>query len=350
MSDARDQIPLKVSNPNQVKKSNKRALWLLLVLLVVAVCAYLLWTSPLLGRKLPQFTPEPLPTFTPLPTSALSPPVIETQPAQQVPGTTSQSSAPVCGQTAPMVILALGIDENEQADMIRVVRADFLKRQILVLSIPRDFWVPIPGLEEHDITQFRINAAYGYGEYFNGRGQGVVKFSETMFQNYGVSFDRYAVAHFTNFVDLVDQIGGVDIYLDEPIGAYASAGHHHYDGESALLFVRQRTADLDAFRIQRQSAILKGMYEKLSKPEYLVKLPVLGLKFIQDKSVITDLRLQDVYTFTCFIREINRDSLVFVDIPFDLYTPTVTNYGRQIKIPKPEAATFIMEMINNGID
>ena len=102
--------------------------------------------------------------------------------------------------------------------------------------------------------------------------------------------------------------------------------------------------------IQRQSAILKGLYEKLSKPEYLVKLPVLGVKFIKDKTVITDLRLQDVYTFNCFIREMNRDSLVFVDIPYDLYTPMVTNFGRHIKVPKPDATDFIQDMIINGVD
>ncbi len=353
MSDNGKENQIPESNPTPVRKGRRRLLWLLLALVLLVVCGYLLWTSPLLGRKLPQFTSELLPTFTPQPTSATipaSPIVSETVPAQEITPVVPESNAPVCGQTEPMVILALGIDEVEQADMIRVVRVDFVKRQILVLSIPRDFWVPIPGLEEHNITQFRINAAYGYGEYFNGRGQGVVKFSETMYQNYGLTFDRYVVAHFSNFEDLVDQIGGVDIYLDEPIGAYASAGRHHFDGKSALLFVRQRTADLDAYRIQRQSAILKGLYEKLSKPEFLVRLPVLGLKFIQDKSVTTDFRLQDVYMFTCFIREINRDSLVFVDVPYDLYTPMVTNYGRHIKVPKPEATTFIQDMISNGIE
>ena len=341
----------KVEHKQTVLK--KRLAWLLFILLILVGCGYLLWTNPLLGRQLPQFTFEQLATFTSLPTSAAltaTPAAVVTEPEQATAQPEPAGVSPVCGQTEPMVILALGIDEVEQADMIRVVRVDWVKRQVMVLSIPRDFWVPIPGLEEHNITQFRINAAYGYGEYFNGRGQGVVKFSETMYQNYGVAFDRYVVAHFDDFADLVDQIGGVDIYLEEPIGAYASAGHHHFDGKSALLFVRQRTADLDAYRIQRQSAILKGLYEKLSKPEYIVKLPGLGLKFIKDKSVITDLRLQDVYTFTCFIREINRDSLVFVDIPYDLYTPMVTNYGRHIKLPKPEAAAFIQEMINNGIE
>ncbi len=336
-------------------KGRKKLVWLILMVIFLVVCGYLLWTSPFFGRSLPEFTGEPIKTFTPLPVTTVLPstggtPGIEPGKEQEKTKNAPGEISPVCGQTEPMIILALGIDEVEQADMIRVVRVDFVNRNILVLSIPRDFWVPIPGLEDHNITQFRINAAYGYGEYFNGPGQGVVKFSETMFQNYGITFDRYVVAHFSNFVDLVDQVGGVDIYLEEPIGAYASAGHHHYDGESALLFVRQRTADLDAYRIQRQSAILKGLFQKLSQPEYLVKLPVMGLRFIQDKTVITDLRLQDVSTFTCFIREINRDSLIFVDIPYDLYTPMVTNYGRHIKVPKPEATTFIQDIIQNGIE
>lgn len=354
MSPQENQSQTQVGNSAPVKKGGRRWLWLILALLFVAGCGYLLYTSSLLGKKLPQFTAEPISTFTPLvtgvPLASAETTEVELETEQAPTPAAPVAFTPVCGQTKPMLILALGIDENEQADMIRIVRVDFVKRQILVLSIPRDFWVPIPGLEEHNISQFKINAAYGYGEYFNGRGQGVVKFSETMYQNYGVTFDRYLVAHFSNFVDLVDQIGGVDIYLDEPIGAYASAGRHHFDGKSALLFVRQRTADADAFRIQRQSALLKGLYEKLSRAEYLVKLPVLGLRFIQDKSVLTDLSLQDVFTFNCFIREINRDSLVFVDIPYEYYTPMVTNYGRQIKVPKPEATTLIQELINHGIE
>ena len=343
------------SEPVQGNSRRNKLIWIILVVLFLVICGYLLWTSSFFGRSLPEFTGESILTFTPLPLTTVHPateivPGFAPDKEQEITQTAPGEIVPVCGQTEPMIILALGIDEVEQADVIRVVRVDFVNRKILVLSIPRDFWVPIPGLEEHNITQFRINAAYGYGEYFNGRGQGVVKFSETMYQNYGITFDRYVVAHFSNFVDLVDQIGGIDIYLEEPIGAYASAGHHHFDGNSALLFVRQRTADLDAYRIQRQSAILKGLYQKLSQPEYLLKLPAMGISFIQDNTVVTDLRLQDVSTFTCFIREINRDSLVFVDIPYDLYTPMVTNYGRHIKVPKPEATIFIQEIIQHGLE
>ena len=334
------------------KKKGRWYVWVLLVIALALLGGYLLWVSPIFGSRLPGFTGEPIQTFTPLPTinSGIIPPTLIPQngheQAEQEPSV-SKSDA-VCGQKEPMIILALGIDEVEQADVIRLVRVDFTDRRALILSIPRDFWVPIPGLEDHNITQFRINAAYGYGEYFNGQGQGVVKFSETIYQNYGVTFDHYAALHFGVFEDLVDAVGGVDLYLDGPIGAYGSAGYHHLDGAAALEFAREREADLDRYRIMRQSEIIKALYQKLIQPDYLSQIPSLGLKVIRDKSVVTDLTLRDLYMFTCFAREVGKDSLVFMDIPVEMYTPMITNYGRHIKIPKPEATTYIQDLILNG--
>lgn len=228
------------------EKKPKRRWWIWLLLLLVAVIAasgYYLWTNPIFGKQLPEFSGEMIQTFTPLPAvqTALSGTVVS--PTQQTPvsghGKESEEvrvkkSDAVCGQTEPMIVLALGIDEVEQADVIRLVRVDFVERKVLVLSIPRDFWVPIPGLEEYDISQFRINAAYGYGEYFNGAGQGVVKFSETVYYNYGIIFDQYGAVNFDVFEELIDAVGGVDFYLDGPIGAYGYKGYHHMDGATAL--------------------------------------------------------------------------------------------------------------------
>jgi LCP family protein required for cell wall assembly len=345
--------------PAKKQKPKRWIFWLLLVLVLLVGGGYLLWTNPFFGKPLPQFTGESIQTFTPLPgiNTAIQGTSLPGTPQSPANGREKQgeifpvlvgNEKAVCGQTEPMIILALGIDEVEQADVIRLVRIDFVERRILILSIPRDFWVPIPGLAEYNISQFRINAAYGYGEYFNGPGQGVVKFSETIYQNYGVTFDHYVALHFGAFEQLVDAVGGVDIYLEAPIGAYGSPGYHHFDGASALEFSRERDADLDRYRIMRQSEIIKGLYQKLIQPENLSELPSLGKQFIKDKSVVTDFTLQDVYTFTCFAQEINKDSLVFMDIPVDMYTPTITNFGRHIKIPNPEATNYIQDLILNG--
>lgn len=344
--------------PGKKRKRQRWLLWLLLVILLLAGLFYLLWTNPLFGARLPEFTGEPLQTFTPLPAVSTSISATESSmpassPLLNEPGIPTEDveikpSSAVCGQAQPMLILGLGIDEVEQADVIRLIRVDFTERRVLVLSIPRDFWVPIPGLEEYDITEFRINAAYGYGEYFDGRGQGVIKFSETVYYNYGIAFDHYGAVHFDIFEQLIDAVGGVDFYLDGPIGAYGYKGNHHMDGKTALAFVRERKADLDRYRIMRQSVIMNALIQKLSQPENLTRLPALGVKVLNDRGVVTDLTLRDVNTFICFIQEIDKESLVFVDIPPDLYTPMITNYGRHIKVPSPEATTFIQDTFING--
>ena len=347
------------TNDSPVVAQKKKRRWWILVLILLIICAagYYFWTNPILGRQLPQFTGEAIKTFTPLPavqtalsgnttSSTQQSPVIENT-QKDMEGVTKKSQA-VCGQTEPMIILALGIDEVEQADVIRLVRVDFTERKVLILSIPRDFWVPIPGLEQYDITQFRINAAYGYGQYFDGPGQGVVKFSETVYYNYGINFDHYGAVHFEVFEQMIDAIGGGDLYLDGPIGAYGSAGYHHMNGADALLFARERNYDQDAYRIQRQSVIIAAFIDKLKKPDYLPKIPALAAQIIQDKGVVTDISLSDVYTFVCFIQELNEDSIVFMDMPVETYTPMITNLGSYIKVPKPEATVYIQDLILNG--
>lgn len=346
-----------VSSPTK-KPKRRWWIWLLLLLLIVfSAAGYYLWTNPVFGEKLPEFTGGMIQTFTPLPAVQIALSGTLVSPTQQTPisghseesgNVTVKKSDAVCGQTEPMVVLALGIDEVEQADVIRLVRVDFVARKALVLSIPRDFWVPIPGLEEYNISQFRINAAYGYGEYFNGAGQGVVKFSETVYYNYGIVFDHYGAVHFDVFEELIDAVGGVDFYLDGPIGAYGYKGNHHMDGATALEFARERKYDLDDYRIQRQSVIISAFIDKIRQPENLTKLPALGMQMLKDDEVVTDLTLRDIYTFICFIQEIDEDSIVFMDMPLETYTPMITNYGRHIKVPKPEATTYIQDLILNG--
>ena len=295
-------------------------------------------TLPLSTREEVVITPSSSPATTILATPiALSTPTAE-----------PVDIHPVCGQTRPMILLGLGIDENEQADVIRLIRVDFLERRILILSIPRDFWVSIPDMEDHNITEFKINASYGFGEYFGGSGQGVVEFSKTIYQNYGIIFDHYVVFHFSNFQQMIDAVGGVDVVLDAPIGSYGVAGKTHLDGAAALEYARNRDADNDNFRVERQSEILKGLYGKMVQPENLVKIPALGLKFLTDKSMITDLSIKDVATFACMAKEIDKSSLVFKDIPGNLYTPAHTNTGRYVDLPSPEATSFIQELMLNG--
>lgn len=335
------------------KQKINRLFILIATILIFCVGSYLLYTTSFFGKELPKFTLEPLSTFTPLaetanstkPDSSSGTPVpLESHAAVPV----STSSRSVCGQREPMFLLGLGIDEFEQADVIRLVRVDFTARRILVLSIPRDFLVPIPGLEEHGVTQNKINASYGYGEYYLGTGKGVVQTSHTLFQNYGVAFDRYVVFHFSNFEEMIDAVGGVDLNLTEAIGAYDVTGPHHFNGEEALHFARMRQADNDIYRSLRQSEILKALFAKFLEPENIGKIPGLGIKFLRDKTLITDVTLKDILSLACFAGELNTDSLVFREIPGDLYYATRTTEGASVLIPEPEVVEFIHDLMISG--
>ncbi|HPS41130.1 MAG TPA: LCP family protein [Anaerolineaceae bacterium] len=350
--------------------------WIVLSIVIIAVFGVgaILWNSSLFGKKLPNFVSQ---NFTGV---SQGENMGKTQPVEQMDQTQSplegnaqevaaddqtgefvgqvpageksniagSSLEPVCGQSEPMIFLGLGIDEQEQSDVIRLVRIDFLANKILVLSIPRDFWVPIPGMTQYDITQFKINAAYGFGEYYLGRGQGVVLTSNTIYQNFGIKFDRYAVFHFSNFVDLVDAVGGVEIELDKPIGAYGTSGKTHLDGATALEYARAREADSDMFRVRRQSAIISALYSKVLVPENLLKLPKLGVRFLSDKTIKTDLSVRDMYSLICLANKLNRDSIVFQDIPADYYRVSHTNTGRYILLPTKETAGFAQGFILSG--
>lgn len=342
------------------KSAAKKLIIGLILILLICVGGYFLWTGSLFGKKLPEFVQATTEQVSiPLPQSQVSQdatkeiplitPMITVAPITlSTPTPLPDNVKPVCGQKEPLIILVLGIDENEQSDVIRLVRVDFVQRRILVLSIPRDFWVPIPDMAQHGITEFKINAAYGYGEYFNGPGQGVVETSKTIFQNYGVTFDRYVVFHFSNFERMIDAVGGVDIVLDAPIGAYGTAGKTHLDGKTALVYAQNRDADNDNFRVLRQTEIIKALYKKIMQPEYVSKLPGLGLQFLRDKTIITDLSLSDLSTFVCMTSELSSSSLVFKDIPGNLYTPAHTNTGRYIDIPSPGATIYIQDLVVNG--
>ena len=68
----------------------------------------------------------------------------------------------------------------------------------LLLSIPRDSYVTIPGHGEN-----KINAAFAFG--------GPKLLVKTVEQNTGVRIDNYVEIGFAGFVDVVDAVGGITV-------------------------------------------------------------------------------------------------------------------------------------------
>jgi LCP family protein required for cell wall assembly len=127
----------------------------------------------------------------------------------------------------------------------------------LLLSVPRDSYVNIPG-----VGMDKINAAFAIG--------GPALLAKTIQSDTGLYINHFMDIGFGGFVHVVDDVGGVRMCLihklrDRASGLYLPRGCHTLNGQQALAYVRDRhdflTQDLQREQDQRifLSALLKKM-------------------------------------------------------------------------------------------
>lgn len=191
-------------------------------------------------------------------------------------------------------ILLLGIDDGDseaaatepkRTDAILLASFDPATNQVAVLSIPRDTKVILPG----HVDPEKINSAYTYG--------GVVMAKQTVANLLRVPIHYYILANWQGFIDIVNLIGGVDIYVDNDMyyeDPYADLvidikhGYQHMDGETAGKYVRFRKDELgDIGRVQRQQKFMRAAAEQMFSIQNVAQIS--NLLATLDKHVETDL-------------------------------------------------------------
>ncbi len=171
------------------------------------------------------------------------------------------SSSVVSGQRSDVIILA------------RIVPAT---RQVLLLSIPRDLWVTIPGHVPYISGKNKINAAYNNGPSL---------LIETLKKNLGIPVDHFAAIDFTGFEDMVKAVGGIyidfpDLLRDTESGLYVKhTGCQLVTPTEALAYVRSRHLYYysggewnydglsDWSRIRRQDVFFRALLEQVKRKD-----------------------------------------------------------------------------------
>ena len=303
----------------------KISILVLVILTVLAGSGYLVlttWYRPL-GPSLALSTSTAVVTSpgTPLPGETLTPTVV-----------------PVCGAPPTLTILVTGVASQDYlyglADAIRLVRVDFQTQTISVLALPRDLWVEIPGIEDQGITVGKINQAYFYGTqgmgYYGGSGYGSGLLALTLQENFGVWTDHYLAVNLESFVQIIDTIGGIDIYLGGDVyrrvygepELFLKAGSHHLNGKQAEMLARQRIQIGDFGRIDNQTVILKGIAAKMLTPSGIKAIP--DLVYQLKRNVMTDLSPDQISQLVCLAGKIDyQEDVSFETLPGKLMNQTL---------------------------
>ena len=371
-------MKLRPQNPRVPSRNVIRAMFLTGTALILA--GVLLFLQQRISRELARPLGPTLPPFPSATPQAFSQPAARdgTQVPQQTPPTTPRRQAantPLCGGPEQMVILAVGSDARFAnspvfglADVMRVVRVDFSTPSVSMLAIPRDVWVEIPGLQgygnpqsyfgyptdkegqaivQSDGSYARLNASYFYGNLYQIGGGGPRLLAETIYHNFGLPADHYVVINLDVFSRLVDQIGGIDIYVPYDIKDF-SAGNQHMNGTQVSDYVRIREPDSDFDRIDLQTDVLLALRQELLRPDALRQLPSLVDTFLAEVS--TDLSKADIASLVCVFSKIDRESITTYTIGPQMLTPnTTTEYSFVLLPDENQIRQLVSDFLNGSL-
>lgn len=221
-----------------------------------------------------------------------------------------------------------------------VVSVDPSTKDVTMFSIPRDFWVNVPGFGMH-----KLDEAYALG--------GVALSRLTIFQDFGIHINYYAWVGLDGFVKVINTVNGIDIDVIHPITddqypddvgnntqdiyrykrLYLAPGPQHLGGIEALEYVRSRHADLvgDFGRSARQQQVLKQLKNKLNNPGIVEKFQELANDL--NGYVKTDMQLTDVFSLLRYARGLDTSKIKQVTLGPPYSNSGLTPSGKSVVFP-----------------
>ncbi|MBI4035026.1 MAG: LCP family protein [Candidatus Chisholmbacteria bacterium] len=207
------------------------------------------------------------------------------------------------------ILLGMGGAGHEAPDLTDTIIFASLNPQtqdIVLISIPRDLWIPS--------LRAKINTTYYYGEQ-KQLGGGLILTKASIEEVLGQPVHYGLAINFTGFTRAIDLVGGIDITIPQTFDDFKypipgqeaaipeanryehvhfDAGPQHLDGATALKYVRSRNAEgdqgTDFARQARQQQVLTAFKDKLFSTQTLLNPNrLLDLKQTFSAALIHDL-------------------------------------------------------------
>jgi LCP family protein required for cell wall assembly len=226
-----------------------------------------------------------------------------------------------------VTVLVMGLDYRDwgpegnstasRTDSMHLLSLDPIAKTAVILSIPRDLYVDIPGYGFD-----KINKAYFYAEKEKLPIGGPGLAMRTVEGLIGVPIDYYAVVDFNSFTTLVDTIDGIDVYVPfdnfriDPVGEEDVKelffGWNHLTGSEALAYARARSTEGGDFdRAARTQQVILAIRDKILNlnmiPTLLVKAPDLYTQI--SAGLKTNLTLEQMLQLAMVAKDVKRQNI-----------------------------------------
>lgn len=234
----------------------------------------------------------------------------------------------------PLSILLVGVDEREgdngRTDSMLVMTLNPDLKSSKIVSIPRDTRAELIDPDDpEENTVSKMNHAYAFG--------GIEMTINSIEHFLNVPIDYYVEINMEGFKDIVDAVGGIDVYNEyefELDGVFLTEGQHHLDGEEALQYARMRKQDPlgDFGRQERQKEVISKVIDKGLSLKTLTSYD--DILSALEKNVKTNLTLDEILAIQKQYKEA-AETIEKVEIPGenetinDVYYYSVDDETRQ---------------------
>ena len=238
------------------------------------------------------------------------------------------------GEDADRVnILLLGIggkghDGAYLTDTIMLASIQPSTKKVFLLSIPRDLVVPVEGAGWK-----KINSVGSYAEMKNP-GSGGQAAAQAVGDLLNLPINYYVRVDFEGFQKIIDELGGVKVYVDNTLDDYnypilgnedaawnsryehlhVEQGWQEMDGSLALKYARSRHGvgqeGSDFARAKRQQKIIEAAKEKILSINMIFK-PMAIKNIIQDlnEHISTNFEIMEIYRLWDMIKDIDKNNI-----------------------------------------
>lgn len=270
-----------------------------------------------------------------------------------------------------ILLLGMGGEGHDGAyltDTIMLASFRPSTNQASLISFPRDLVSPVSGWQ-------KINSINAYAEQ-KEPGSGGLATQESFSSLLQIPIDYYVRIDFNGFINIIDELGGVEVNVENTLDDYSypimgqednpsyysrfehlhiEAGPQIMDGQTALKYARSRHGvggeGSDFARARRQQLVIEAVKNKLLSAKTLLN-PVMLAKLSEQFSlnVSTNLSTWEALRLWDIVKNIDRSEIisqVLSDAPDNLLVSGTGDNGAYILTPRSGNFSTIRSLVQN---